>query len=198
MPLQALRAGRAPLVEAWKFRSLEAWSLHSALPVARLPRALSSQFSVLSSQFSVLSSQFSVLSSQFSVLSSQLFSVLSSQFSVLSSLFSVLWGASAPPCPACASTPPVSVPLCLLCGLCVLRNLRFHHTGSPGRRGRTYRTHRTYRTAALPLCMMTSPVARLARVLFSVAVEGLALWACTLCFLFSGAAVPPLSGWSFC
>ena len=29
------------------------------------------------------------------------------------------------PCPACASTPPVSVPLCLLCGLCVLRNLRF-------------------------------------------------------------------------
>ena len=31
-------------------------------------------------------------------------------------------------------------------------------------------------------------VARLSRVLFSVAVEGLALWACTLRSLFSGAA----------
>ena len=35
-----LRAGRAPLVEVWKFRGLEAWSLHSASPVARLSRVL--------------------------------------------------------------------------------------------------------------------------------------------------------------
>ena len=34
----------APLVEVWKFRGLEAWSLHSASPVARLSRVL---FSVL-------------------------------------------------------------------------------------------------------------------------------------------------------
>ena len=32
---------------------------------------------------------------------------------------------------ACASTPPASVPLCLLCVLCVRRNLRFPHAGSP-------------------------------------------------------------------
>ena len=45
---QALRAGRAPLVEVWKFRGLEAWSLHSASPVAPQGR------SVLRSPFSVL------------------------------------------------------------------------------------------------------------------------------------------------
>ena len=38
----------------------------------------------------------------------------------------------------------------------------------------------------------TPPVARLSRVPFSVAVEGLALRACTLCSPFSGAATPPL------
>ena len=32
--------------------------------------------------------------------------------------------------PACASTPPASVPLCLLCVLCVRRNRRFPHAGS--------------------------------------------------------------------
>ena len=38
----------------------------------------------------------------------------------------------------------------------------------------------------------TPPVAPQGRSLFSVAVEGLALWACTLRSLFSGAAQPPL------
>ena len=68
-----LRAGRAPLVEVWKFRGLEAW-LFQRLHPSRACRALCSLFSVLCSP-----------------------------------------GRVSAPCPACASTPPVSVTLCILC-----------------------------------------------------------------------------------
>ena len=57
------------------------------------------------------------------------------------------------------------------------------------RRCRRFRRCRMAASAALYDGLF---VARLSRVLFSVAVEGLALWACTLCFPFSGARQRPL------
>ena len=94
MPLQALRAGRVPLVEVWKLRGLEAW-LFQRLHPSRACRAFCSLFSV----------------------------AVEGLARCACTLCSP--GRVSAPCPACASTPPVSVPLCLLCGLCVLRNLRF-------------------------------------------------------------------------
>ena len=87
---------------------------------------------------------------------------------------------------ACASTPPVSVPLCLLCGLCVLRNLRFP-SGSPSSclfvvlRAPSCQPRR----ANLPHSPNAPSVARLPRALCSLF--------SVFCSLFSGAAPPPLT-----
>ena len=66
--------------------------------------------------------------------------------------------------PACGSTPPASVPLCLLCVLCVLRNLRFHLR-----------------------CALCVP----SWFFVSLAVEGLALWACTVVAAQRSVSSPP-------
>ena len=66
--------------------------------------------------------------------------------------------------PAYGSTPPASVPLCLLCVLCVLRNLRFHLR-----------------------CALCVP----SWFFVSLAVEGLALWACTVVAAQRSASSPP-------
>ena len=85
------------------------------------------------------------------------------------------------PCPACASTPPVSVPLCLLCGLCVLRNLRFPCVVL--RVPSWFFVSFVFSRKTLLILPAAPSVARLPRVLFSV-----------LRSLFSGAAEPPLLG----
>ena len=63
-----------------------------------------------------------------------------------------------------------------------------------GRRGRTYRTYRTYRTAANAALYNASACRALAA--RSVAVEGLALWACTHCSLWPWKVCP--SGCTLC
>ena len=150
-PLQALRAGRAPLVEVWKLRGLEAW-LFQRLHPSRACRALCSLWPWKVWRFAPARS------------------VLCSP------------GRVSAPCPACASTPPVSVPLCLLCGLCVLRNLRFPCVV-------------LFVSLCGPSCSLCFPekhssfsqrlhLSRACRAFcspFSVAVEGLARCACTLC-----------------
>ena len=91
---------------SWKFGSLDAWmlgslvSLHNDCFVARLPRAL---FSVFCGR-----GRFPPLQSTNPFVSFVSFVIEKHSGS-----------------PACGSTSPVSVPLCLLCELCVLRNLRF-------------------------------------------------------------------------
>ena len=76
-----------------------------------------------------------------------------------------------------AATPPRALPC------------RFRHVADvPGVQGQL----EVWRLGSLAFLHPTPPVARLSRVPFSVAVEGLALRACTLCSPFSGAATPPL------
>ena len=96
------------------------------------------------------------------------------------------------PCPACASTPPVSVPLCLLCGLCVLRNLRFPCVVL--RVPSWFFVSFVFSRKTLLILPAAPSVARLPRVLFSVLRGRGRFGALRLHALFSGAAEPPLLG----
>ena len=67
------------------------------------------------------------------------------------------------------------------------RGVLWHVADVPGVQGRVEVWKLGCLEVWLSRCTTISPVARLSGVLFSVAVEGLALWACTLCSPFSGA-----------